>query len=222
MSLTDEQLCSFKAISNFVLALGGEFGSRQHSLALYARLVEHTTLSHENAILKHIEQFRNFVTANQVAIETSDEKAIVQDTITYSEKTFINMKHVFVMADADTKKVIWSHLLTILGIMFPSSQAKEILRKMKTHKKTAETELVGDMISKIVPHLNADETNPMQAVLGLMQSGVFSELVGTMQKGMDSGSVNVQSLLGTVGAMFAQNDPTTKLPATIEEVKEEP
>jgi len=219
MPLSSIQLNSFSAVTNFVLALGKEFGTRQHSLALYSRLVEHTTLSHESAILRHLEAFNKYIIDNQAAIEATEEAKLNSDNIVYSDKLFIDLRAILAMADADTKKVIWSHLVTIYGVMYPDSQAKEILKKIKSQKTSSETQIVGDMIQKIVPHLSADETNPMQAVLGLMQSGVFSDLVNTMQKGMDDGSVNVQSLLGTVSSMFAQQDPTNKLPPTIEEHK---
>ena len=221
MTLTSIQLNGFSAITNFVLALSKQFGNKQHSLALYARLIEHTTLSHEPAILKHLEAFSKYVSENQMAIENTEESKLNSTPITYSDKLYIDLSAIFKVAEPDIKKVIWQHLITILGILFPDSQAKEIMRKLKSQKKSSETELVGEMIQKIVPHLDAEETNPMQAVLGILQSGVFSDLVATMQKGMDDGTVNVQSLLGTMTTMFSQQDPAKKL-SLIEDTSKPP
>ena len=211
MPLSQSQLIAFNAISNFVSALGREFGTRQHSLALYARLIEHTTLSHEPAIVKHVEGFSKYIAANQSAIEESNESKLTSDKVEYSDRIFINLKPLFEAADVETKAVMWKHLLTIYGVLYPDSQAKEILRKMNTNVKSAEGDLIQTMVQKITPHLNPEETNPMQAIMGLMSSGVFTDLISTMQKGMDDGSIDVNNLLKNATGMFAGGSPTDKL-----------
>lgn len=211
MPLSQTQLLAFNAITGFVKDLASEFGQRQHSLALYARLIEHMNLSQETAINKVVEGFISFIGKNQAAIETRDTEKLTSDKIAYSERVYVTLRPLFAQADADTRGVMWKHLLTIYGLLYPDSQAKDILRKMNSEVKSAETAMISDMVQKIVPHLNPDETNPMQAIMGLMSSGVFTDLIGTMQKGMDDGSVNMNSLLGQVTSMFAQPDPTARL-----------
>lgn len=218
MPLEQNQLIAFNAITNFVTSLGKEFAPKQKSLALYLRLIENTTLTHEVAILKHIAAFSQFIEANQQAIENNSEEKFSVHEIVYSDKVKIDMKAIFGMADAETKSIIWKHLLTICGVIFPNSQARDVLKKMSEQKHTAETNLISEMISKIQPHLDPTETNPMNAIMGLVSSGVFTDLISTMNKGMDSGEMNVQSLLGTVTSIFSQPNPTDKL--IIEEVKE--
>ena len=48
---------------------------------------------------------------------------------------------------------------------------------------------------------NMDSSNPMEAITGMMSSGVFSELVGSMTSGLQSGDLNIGNLLGTVNEM---------------------
>lgn len=211
MPLSQTQLLAFNAITCFVKDLNNEFGQRQHSLQLYCRLIEHMNLSQEAAIAKVTDGFVSFIGKNQLAIESRNVEGLTEDKVVYSDKVFILLKVLFMNADADTRGVMWKHLLTIYGLLYPNSQAKEILRNMNSEVKSAETALISDMVQKIVPHLNPEETNPMQAIMGLMSSGVFTELIGTMQKGMDDGSVNMNSLLGQVTSMFSQPDPTNRL-----------
>lgn len=211
MPLSQTQLLVFNAVNSFVKDLNIEFGPQQHSLALYARLIEHMNLSKEKAITNVVQGFSTFIGNNQTAIETQNESELTSEKIVYSDKVFICIKPLFTTADSQSKDVIWKHLLTIYGILYPDSQAKEILRKMNSETKSPESVLISNMVQKIVPHLNPEETNPMQAIMGLMSSGVFTELIGTMQKGMDEGNMDMNSLLGQVTSMFSQNDPTGKL-----------
>lgn len=211
MPLTQMQLLAFNAITGFVKDLSNEFKQKQHSLALYDRLIEHMGLSQEVAIRKVVDGFTTYISKNQTAIEQRDAEKLSSDKVVYSEKVFLVLRPLFDEADSETKEAMWKHLLTIYGILYPDSHAKDILRSMKSEVKNPETALISNMVEKIVPHLNPDETNPMQAIMSLMSSGVFTELVGTMQKEMDGGSINMNSLLGTVSTMFSQPDPTARL-----------
>ena len=65
---TDNNLIIFKAIANFTQALADEFGKKQHSLALYSRLINKTTLAHDTPIKKHISVFTEFCINNREAI----------------------------------------------------------------------------------------------------------------------------------------------------------
>ena len=219
MPLSPTHLLAFNAITGFLKDLSSEFGKRQHSLALYARLIEHMNLSQEVAINKVVNGFVAYIGKNQDALETQTEEKLTNDKIIYSEKIFVSLKPLFAQSDKETKSVIWRHLLTIYGLLYPDSRAKDILRKINSDVKSAESAVISSMIDKIAPHLDSDTTNPMQAIMGLMSSGVFTELIGTMQKGVDDGSINMNALLGQVTTMFSQPDPTARL--TIEQVEDE-
>jgi len=189
-------LVAFEAITKFVSELNDAFGPRQKSLALYNRLLEKTTLKNRDAIDRQIGVFSNFLSINKESIESQTE--LKSPSIVYNDKVFINMKLIFEWADVDEAKAIWKHLLTIYAIVDPSGDARNILKNMKGKEK----QVIGNMIEKITSSINPNETNPMAAMMGLVSSGVFTELVGTMQSGMADGTLDMGSMFQSISGMF--------------------
>lgn len=203
--LTDTQLIAFKAVSNFIKELSSIFGKKQRSLALYRRLIEKTTLSHEDSIRKHLDVFRRFCISNREALETKDWRKFQVDTITYSERVYIGLKGIFSMADDETKAVIWKHLLTISAILDPNSKARDILRESSGPESKNEQEFLGNIFDKVQDCVDpVNMTNPMQAISSILSSGVFSELVNDMSSGVNSGELKLDRLMGTVQGMMSQ------------------
>ena len=196
--MSDNSLVAFKAIANFINDLNEEFGKAQHSLKLYAHLLNKTTISHEKAINRNIELFRAFCVANRDAITSKSSGELNEHAINYSEKAKVNFRDIFRAADADTKTVIWDHLLTISALVDPAGKAKEILKKSSGGK---EGDFLGDIISKVEQHVDPNTTNPMEAVSSILQSGIFTDLVSGMNKGVQDGSLDIAKLMGTVQTM---------------------
>ena len=69
---TDYNILTFKTINDFVKELSELFGSTNHSLKLYQRLLDKTTINHEKSIEKHIEIFRTFCVKNREMILNKD------------------------------------------------------------------------------------------------------------------------------------------------------
>ena len=69
---TDYNILPFKTINDFVKELSELFGSTNHSLKLYQRLLDKTTINHEKSIEKHIEIFRTFCVKNRDMILNKD------------------------------------------------------------------------------------------------------------------------------------------------------
>ena len=58
------------------------------------------------------------------------------------------------------------------------------------------------MINKVEDTMDGGTVNnPMEAITKMMTSGVFSELVGNMTNGLQSGELNIGNLLGSVNDM---------------------
>ena len=207
-------LIQFKAISNFTTCLGEVFGKKQKSLKLYAHLISRTTLAHEKPIAKHIEAFKVFCTANREAIAEKVPSKLVKNRIIYSQRVFIDMAEIFSWADQETGRIIWKHLLTIAALVDPTGKARQILKE-SSKKGTAGTEadFLTNIIGKVEEHVDP-EANPMEAVASIMQSGVFTELVGGMGNGLQDGSLDLGKLMGTVQNMVtglsAQATPGTE------------
>lgn len=206
----DTSLIIFKAISNFVRELGAMFGKRQRSLALYCRLIEKTSIVHEKPITKHINSFRVFCFKNRNALQEMKPALLEDSKITYSENVYINMQQIFGMSDKETSDVIWRHLLTISALVDPTSNAKKILKdKMEKSKSQGgtgkEEEFLSSVIEKVekcVDPNSAAATDPMQAVGSIMSSGVFTDLIGNMQSGIQSGNLDIGKLMGVVQGML--------------------
>jgi hypothetical protein len=200
----DTSLITFKTISNFTNDLGEVFSEKHRPLKLYAHLINKTTLSHEKPIEKHIEGFRNFCIANRDAISNRSVSKLAKEKIIYSKRVYINMKEIFQMADAETSEVIWMHLLTISALVDPAGKAREILKEVSSKGGGGqEINFLTDIISKVEANVKPN-SNPMEAVSAIMQSGIFSELVSGMGNGLQDGSLDISKLVGTVQKMVTQ------------------
>jgi hypothetical protein len=55
----------------------------------------------------------------------------------------------------------------------------------------------------------------MEMVSGLMQSGVFNDLISGMQGGLSDGSLDMGKLMGSVQGMMAKMSPDGQMPPEI-------
>lgn len=203
-------LVTFQAISKFVDDLNTEFGKKNKSLALYHRLISRTTITHEESINKHIDIFKAFITINKQAIQDRKYQEFNPKTLSYIPDTvYIDMEYIFTHTDAETHNAIWKHLLTISGLIDPTSEAREILKKLKEQSPTGagsnEFNMISNLFEKMQTQLGPNDKDPATAITKLMQSGVFTELLTSMQSGMQSGSINPASMLSAVQGMASQN-----------------
>lgn len=197
--MDDNELKIFKVIANFVKELEPLFGSKQKTVALYDHLIQRTALVHKKSILKHVTGFRNFCSENQEAILAKDASKITVDKIVYSTKVYLDMSEIFRLSpDNQTRNTIWEYLLTLSALLDPTSKAKQVLQSSRGKKGGREAEFLGDIISKVEASVDPDVDNPMAAIGGILSSGVFTELIGGMSQGLQDGSLDLGSLIGTV------------------------
>jgi hypothetical protein len=202
----------FKAITGFISELNEEFGTKHKSIALYNRLLEKTGIVHIGPVNKHIECFRVFFTKNQKGIEEQKSELFTESKISYSDRVFIDISTILRQSSKENSKVIWQHLLTIWGLIDPTSQARRLLHDMHNSSEdnkdgTNEEDFLTNIISKVeqtVSKEKIDSENPMGAISTLMQSGVMSDLVNGMQKGLSDGSLNVGKLMMSVQTMIGK------------------
>jgi hypothetical protein len=196
---TECMLISFNAIATFTKELGILFSSDQRSLKLYCHLINKTTISHDTPMKKHIDAFRKFCVANREAIISKDVKKLTFNSVIYSKRVYIDFKKIFEWADKDTGIIIWEHLLTISALVDPEGKAKEILKQISSG---SESNFLSNIISKVEGTVGSN-SNPMEAISSIMKSGVFSEIMGSMNTGLDSGSLDIKKLMGTVQGMVS-------------------
>ena len=209
---------AFHAIKSFVNDLGEFFSSENHPLSLYERLLNKTTISHKEAVEKHIASFKKFCVDNRESIIT--KTAQFGCNIEYSQKVFIDMNAVLALnMDKDTRGTIWTHLLTISAILDPQSKARDMLKSQQTDviqkvpDATPEGEFLSDVFSKIEKVVDPNSTDPNEAISKVMSSGIVSELVSSIGSKVSSGNLDigkmfesVQNMIGNI-APDASNDP---------------
>jgi hypothetical protein len=213
---SEQMIKIFSRISTFVTELNSAFGSQFHFVELYNHLLLKTKLSKKQVIQQHIEAFRTFFNRNKEALITRDVSKIVSHRISYSEKVYIDVHALLTSSDIDkeTSEAIWNHLLVISATIDPSSEAREILRGLPTAD-TNEGKFLGtffDRIQQSMSTVDASPTDPMTAIGTLMQSGVINEMMGSINQGVNNGSLDigklfqmVQGMMGGFSSMAAAN-----------------
>jgi len=202
----------FKAICGFISDLNTEFGERHKNIALYNRLLEKTGIINVGPINKHIDCFRTFFNTNRQGMESQDHKTFTSSKISYSDKVYIDVETILTESNAESRKIIWSHLLTIWGLIDPTSQAKKILQEtikqnLADGGDSKEEKFLAGIIEKVeksVGGVEIDQSNPIASIGTLMQSGVFTNLISDMQTGLSDGSLDISKLLGSVQGMMVK------------------
>lgn len=202
MNNNNSSLIAFKAISNFTQDIGQLFSRKHRGLKLYCRLINKTTLSHENAIEKHIDAFNKFCVGNREAIIEKNYNKFTVEKVSYSSRVFINIKEILKNADKDTSATIWKHILYISALVDPAGNAKKVLKENMNSNTGSETQFLTDIISKVEEHVDPS-ANPMDAVSSIMKSGIFTELMGGMNNGLNNGQLDLGKLMGAVQGMVS-------------------
>lgn len=205
----------FRAITGFISDLNQEFGANHKSIALYNRLLEKTGIVNIGPINKHIDSFRKFFNANKAAMEEKNPSKFTENRISYSDRVFVDVQQILSQCDKENSKVIWKHLLTIWGLIDPTSQAKKVLQEYAKNSENKEAEFLTNIIDKVEKTVGSgdiDASNPMAAVSSLMSSGVFNDLIMGMQSGLSNGSLDIGKLMGTVQGMIGKMSPDGGMP----------
>jgi hypothetical protein len=227
----DSQSKIFNQIVTFVDDLATEFGTKQHSLILYNRLLSKTKLEHQDSVKKHIKAFENFTNKNRLAILDKDVTKFVDTKILYSVKVHIKMDEIFKMADTNTSNNIWKYLLVITRMINPADTAVLKLLEKVNEEKSNESNFLTNIISDIEKHVDPNTTDPMAAIMGLVSSGAFTNIISTMSASVEDGSIDMNKLFGSVQGMMStfiqqptkQSSPITEVSNTtsLDELKEE-
>jgi hypothetical protein len=196
----------FKHICNFVKDIHSSFGSRCHPLTLYAHIIEQTGIMHEEPIRRHIQAFYTFVKENEKAILEKDIALLNDQCIQYSDKIFINIKEIFAFADKDDQVILWKHLMNLLALLDPSSEAKRILKQeqdLKQHNGESgnEEKFLNDMVHKVGEFVRPD-SNPNEMVQNILNSGMVNDLVNNMTNGLNEGDLDMNKMMSTVQKMM--------------------
>jgi hypothetical protein len=175
----------FKSICNFIRDLNFAFGDRLPPIQLYAHLLEKTGLFYEEILKKHIVVFEDFMKENEEAIlQRSVGLLQTNHIIRYSERVYVDLNDVLMVAEADDMETVWTHLLTIYALLHPESKAKDVLKRQKIQAAVTQhrqQEAAAAAAAATAPAAGGDDEgveDPM-AMIGTM----FQGLLGGMMAG---------------------------------------
>ena len=67
-----------------------------------------------------------------------------------------------------------------------------------------EIDFLENIINRVEDAVDPNSNNPMEAVSGIMSSGIFTDLVSGMGNGLQNGDLDLNKLLGTVQKMVSK------------------
>lgn len=227
MEASDHSEPNFKAFSkilNFMRELKEAFGTEFPQVVKYYSLCKKTGLDKHNLLNKHIKIFGNYCVDNSEAIHTSDLSLLNHDDIAFNDKIGFNLKQIVLKADADSAKVIVKHLQIILCLIHPDDKLKTSLTLAK--KEQDEKDDTGAALNQIFPNLGGKEGDLFSGLLNklrtrydgkdmnnlnlgeimsdLTNGGVLQEITDSVQNGLASGDLNLNSLMSGAMGIFDQ------------------
>src|SRR5579862_466517 len=212
--ILDENASSltFEAISEFVNDLCAVFCIPKSPLSLYKRILEHINKnSSGDSIQKCITGFASFFANYEDYIGTIEKfKTIPRDTIIRygdSKNVYLEIqKYIYKSKTDDEKEIIRSHLLTIAATIDPSEKsfanlnsASPLLNKFNLDSSSKEGQFVANVIQKAQKTMSNNKSDdPTTAIMGLLSSGLVGEMISGLQEGVETGSMDVTKLFGSM------------------------
>lgn len=189
----DVQFTAFCKILNFVNELNNVFGSKYKNIKKYYNLLKKSQTK-PFAVSKQAVIFEQFINQNKDFIISKDVSKLSTDNITFSENNvFINLRQVMSESDTETKDVIFKHLQVISYAFSKDEQVKQAILK---DNKDNEGQFIDTFMQKVT---NAFETqnysDPLSATLGLLQSGIFNDVVQTLSSKHKSKEISIDKLV---------------------------
>jgi len=216
----DKNNITFSAIKEFTEDLVSVFGDNNTPLSLYNRLTKHVDEKDSvGGVDKYITGFKVFFSNYESKLESKETiMEIPRGTfIRYgdSPKLYLEIQKFLWLSrkKPDQLEIIRKHLLTIAASIDPSEkslsalEASPILEQMGFGGGTAESKFVRDMMEKAkksMADVEIDKENPTAAVIGLLSSGLITDMIKGLQCGVDSNTLNPNKLLdGLQDALFS-------------------
>lgn len=232
--VNDFEFIAFRKICFFVEQLKNALDGKYHEINLFNHLLSKIEVSDNLAIQKIVKIFKDFCLKNNDAIIRKKYKNFVTDKIVFSSKVFINITQIMEISDLQTRDIIWQHLLTIYSCIDPTSEARKVLEEIIQSKKhtevesgkseendgdggnekeekeegqTPEDDFLEEIFSKVQNKIDPSIVqggNPIQAINSIMQSGILPDLIGTIDKNVKNGTLNLNKLVGTAQNLVSQ------------------
>jgi hypothetical protein len=207
----DVYLKVFSKILSFIKELNDTFGDKHDNVRLFYKLYKKTSILDVDKVKTRVELFKKFVLDNKDDIINGTKLSV--DEIKISEKVYIKFTELFKDCDKDTSLTILKHLRLILYIINPSEELKTaIITPSKDSQNSKEDEFLKNFMNKVEDTFKDGDipTDPLQATMSLLQSGVISDLMGNITSSINNGGLDIKKLLGSVQGMMGNLQNETK------------
>ena len=232
---------AFSAIKEFLDDLSTVFlvKNRVTPLALYKRLVEKIKPTDTAGIQSMIDGFKSFFRRyGELIIAERWDELPENARIDYGNRgrVYIEIQKFISKSDDEVRLIITKHLLTIHAILdadekvigkMEQMEKKNLPPGLNINNSTPEGQFIGDIFSKVGPvmkDMKAD--NPMEAVMGVLSSGVFADLMSGVENASNNGTMDLTKLMGELQGVVSSMQPSSSSPKgkgpTIEQVENAP
>ncbi len=206
-----QDLTAFQTISDFVCDLQDCFGGSKHQLIrplnLYHRLISKLSFRDEELILRHLNVFKEFCVDNREQIRHRNREW-TSPKIEFTDRIYIDMGYIMKQTDEESEEAIWQYLLTISAYLDPENKTKDLLKQLKQDDSNEGNflanmiETLGTQLPNLAGGANAGAPNPMEMMGSLMNSDLFSGLMGSMMGGEQSGKLDMGKLMNTMTGLM--------------------
>ena len=200
----DTNLKAFAKIRAFGKELSDAFGQKYKNVDLYNRLLKKTDILNSTQISRQVKVFEDFLVSNKPDIVSRNKKGLSGKSIKFSERVYFNIGDLLAESDKETSDVIFSHLQIILFVLHPDADVKLALQKSASEQSgTSSGKFIDSFMSKIENTFKEKNFKDAgEAISGLMSSNVMGELIDSMNKGVETGELDLNDLLSDVQGML--------------------
>ena len=116
--------------------------------------------------------------------------------------------------DSDTRLTIHRHLLTLSATLDSQSSAKDVLKTdlsltttVNSNGASAEDDFLSEVMAKVEKSVDANATNPNEAISKVMSSGIVNDLVSSIGSKVSSGNLDINKMFGSIQKMLTTMAP---------------
>lgn len=209
---------AFGAIVDLVDDLWSLYETKKTTpLALFHRLIHRIETDESGAgIAKCIDGFAAFFKTNSDALSNADDmmNTIPRGEVIYygtSKSVYIEIQKYLYQAQTDNREAIRRHLLTISAILEPNERALAELENTAPafdssgfDDGTPEGRFVAGILDKAKDAMEGANTDdPTAAIMGLLGSGIITDMVAGFQTGVDGGELDMGKLMAKMQGALA-------------------
>ena len=204
----------FSKFLTFLNELNEIFGTKHNSVFLYYKLCKKTSISNDTGLSKHIDYLKRFLLPNSDYIVKQQWQQLSPNEIRFdvSEKVYIPLQTLFKETDKETRQAMFKHLQLLL-LMTVSEDQRIIIRealKMPAEApvQNREEEFLNKFVEKVEEKFKngsaSAQSNPMEAAMDLLKSGLLSDMTNTMKRDIENGNLDMNKLVGNIQSMIGQ------------------